>query len=105
MTYSTNDSSSAKAPVDITALQEELSDILSSAAELANARASAVISVRAEQHISLDLPSFCALFNESWDFVVKSETICRRMIVGLRGTIVSQVWLIARRATRLLLTC
>ncbi|KAI0748630.1 Vps54-like protein-domain-containing protein [Daedaleopsis nitida] len=77
-------------PVDVTALQEELSDILSSAAELANARASTVISIRAEQNIALDLPSFCELFNESWDFVVKSETICRRMIVGLRGTIVSQ---------------
>lgn len=73
------------------ALQEELSDILSSAAELANARASKVMSVRAEQHTALDLPSFCALFNESWDFIVKSEIICRRMIVGLRGAIVSQV--------------
>ncbi|KAI0362663.1 Vps54-domain-containing protein [Trametes cingulata] len=81
---------SPKASVDLTALQEELSDILSSAAELANARASKVVSIRAEQHTALDLPSFCALFNESWDFVVKSEVICRRMIVGLRGTIVSQ---------------
>ncbi|KAI0780435.1 Vps54-domain-containing protein [Trametes elegans] len=81
---------SPKATVDITALQEELFDILSSAAELANARASKVISIRAEQHTALDLPRFCALFNESWDFVVKSEVICRRMIVGLRGTIVSQ---------------
>ncbi|OSD08356.1 Vps54-domain-containing protein [Trametes coccinea BRFM310] len=81
---------SPKAMVDITALQEELSDILSSAAELANALTSKVISVRAEQHTALDLPSFCELFNESWDFVVKSEIICRRMIVGLRGTIVSQ---------------
>ena len=77
--------------MDVTALQEELTDILSSAAELANARASKVVSVRAEQHTALDLPSFCELFNESWDFVVKSEVICRRMIVGLRGTIVSQV--------------
>ncbi|OBZ75271.1 Vacuolar protein sorting-associated protein 54, chloroplastic [Grifola frondosa] len=81
---------SPKSPVDIPALQEELSDILSSAAELANARASKVISIRAEQHTALDLSSFCNLFNESWDFVVKSEVICRRMIVGLRGTIVSQ---------------
>ncbi|KAH9848897.1 Vps54-like protein-domain-containing protein [Lenzites betulinus] len=81
---------SPKANVDLSALQEELSDILSSAAELANTRASKVLSVRAEQHTALDLPSFCALFNESWDFVVKSEIICRRMIVGLRGTIVSQ---------------
>ncbi|KAI8982849.1 Vps54-domain-containing protein [Trametes punicea] len=81
---------SPKASVDLTALQEELSDILSSAAELANACASKVINVRAEQHTALDLPSFCAFFNESWDFVVKSEVICRRMIVGLRGTIVGQ---------------
>ncbi|KAI0636410.1 Vps54-like protein-domain-containing protein [Trametes polyzona] len=81
---------SPKASVDLNALQEELSDVLSSAAELANARASKVMSVRAEQHTALDLPSFCALFNESWDFVVKSEIICRRMIVGLRGTIVGQ---------------
>ncbi|KAI0815998.1 Vps54-like protein-domain-containing protein [Trametes gibbosa] len=79
-----------KASVDLSALQEELSDVLSSAAELANARASHVLGARAEQHTALDLPSFCALFNESWDFVVKSEIICRRMIVGLRGTIVSQ---------------
>ncbi|KAI0820203.1 Vps54-like protein-domain-containing protein [Trametes gibbosa] len=81
---------SPKASVDLSALQEELSDVLSSAAELANARASHVLGARAEQHTALDLPSFCALFNESWDFVVKSEIICRRMIVGLRGTIVSQ---------------
>ncbi|KAI0950065.1 hypothetical protein AcV7_008644 [Taiwanofungus camphoratus] len=81
---------SPKAAIDVPALQEELSDILSSAAELANARASKVIALRAEQHAALDLPNFCSLFNESWDFVVQSEVICRRMIVGLRGTIVSQ---------------
>lgn len=77
--------------MDVSALQEELTDILSAAAELANLRASKVLSVRAEQHTVLDLSSFCELFNESWDFVVKSEVICRRMIVSLRGAIVSQV--------------
>ncbi|KAL6301781.1 Vps54-like protein-domain-containing protein [Sparassis latifolia] len=81
---------SPKAMIDIPALQEALSDILSSAAELANSRASKVIALRSEQHTALDLPSFCSLFNESWDFVVKSEVICRRMIVGLRGTMVGQ---------------
>ncbi|OCH88200.1 Vps54-domain-containing protein [Obba rivulosa] len=81
---------SPKAPIDIPGLQEELTDILSSAAELANARASKVISIRAEQHAVLDLYSFWVLFNESFDFVVKSEVICRRMIVGLRGTVISQ---------------
>ncbi|PCH37766.1 Vps54-domain-containing protein [Wolfiporia cocos MD-104 SS10] len=81
---------SPKAAVDITALQEELSGILSSAAELAHARASKVIALRAEQHAALDLQRFSGLFNESWNFVIESEKICRRMIVGLRGTIVSQ---------------
>ncbi|KZT09727.1 Vps54-domain-containing protein [Laetiporus sulphureus 93-53] len=81
---------SPKASVDIPALQEDLSGILSSAAELAHVRASKIIALRAEQHAALDLPSFAAVFNESWNFVVESEKICRRMIVGLRGTIVGQ---------------
>lgn len=76
---------------DVSALREELSDILSSVGELANARAAKVISLRAEQHTALGLKDFWILFNASWDFVVKTEVICRRMIVGLRGVIVSQV--------------
>jgi len=59
--------------------------------ELANVRASVAISARSEQHTSLSLPDFLDLFNHSWDFVLKCEVICRRMIVGLRGVAVSQV--------------
>ena len=77
--------------LDISALREEFGDILSSAGELANARAAKVISLRAEQHAALDLRDFYTFFNVSWDFVVKTEVICRRMIVGLRGVVVSQV--------------
>ena len=84
---------SPKVSIDIAALQEELSSTLSSAAELAHARASRVIALRGEQHASLDLPSFASLFNESWNFVIESEKICSRMIVGLRGTMISQVGL------------
>ena len=47
--------------------------------------------MRSEQHTALELPNFYLLFNVSWDFVVKSEIICKRMIVALRGVIVSQV--------------
>ena len=65
--------------------------MLSSMAELANLKAAKVLSARAEQHAALDLASFSALFDESWSFVVKCEVICRRMIVGLRGVVVSQV--------------
>ncbi|KAL4067713.1 Vps54-like protein-domain-containing protein [Scleroderma citrinum] len=75
---------------DLPSLQEELSDILSAAADLSNKFTAKVIGYRSEQHAQLDLPSFLALFNESWNFMVQCEVICRRMIVGLRGTILSQ---------------
>ncbi|KAF8643808.1 hypothetical protein AX16_008826 [Volvariella volvacea WC 439] len=77
-------------PLNIPAIQDELTDILSSSAELAHIQAANIIIPRAEQHSSLGLPEFLVLFNESWSFVVKCEVICRRMIVGLRGVVVSQ---------------
>jgi vacuolar protein sorting-associated protein 54 len=77
----------------IPAVKEELTDILSSAAELANTRMASIISMRSEEHTSLELPEFLEFFNESWTFVVRCEVICRRMIVGLRGVIVGQVLL------------
>ena len=77
--------------VDLPSLQEDLSDILSTAADLSNKFTAKVIGYRSEQHAQLDLPSFLEFFNESWNFMVKCEVICRRMIVGLRGTILSQV--------------
>ncbi|KAJ7510150.1 Vps54-like protein-domain-containing protein [Mycena galericulata] len=84
------ETTSSKSPPDIPALQEELSDILSSAAELANTQAAKLIIIRAEQHAVLGLSDFIALFNDSWSFVVKCEVICRKMIVGLRGVVISQ---------------
>ena len=77
--------------MDVEPIREELADVLSSVTELANVRASTAISARGEQHTSLPLPEFLDLFNQSWNFVLRCEIICRRMIVGLRGTIVSQV--------------
>jgi hypothetical protein len=82
---------STKSSIDVPALQGELSDVLASAAELSNTRAAKVVGYRSEQHATLDLGSFLGFFNESWSFVVKCEVICRRMIVGLRGAVVSQV--------------
>lgn len=72
-------------------MQEDLSDIVSSAAELSNTQAAKVIACRAEQHAVLDLADFLTFFSDSWSFVIKCETLCRRMIVGLRGTVVGQV--------------
>ncbi|KAG2158484.1 Vps54-like protein-domain-containing protein [Suillus bovinus] len=79
-----------KPSVDIISLQEELLDILSSTADLSNKLAAKVIGYRSEQHAQLDLPGFLTFFNASWGFVVQCEVICRRMIMGLRGVVLSQ---------------
>lgn len=84
---------SAPVSTDLAAAQEELSDILSSAADLSNKLVAKVIGYRSEQLAQLDLPSFLVFFNQSWDFVIRCEVICRRMIMGLRGTILGQVCL------------
>ncbi|KAJ7087759.1 Vps54-like protein-domain-containing protein [Mycena epipterygia] len=81
---------STKTPPNTAALEEELSDILGSAAELSNTQAAKLILMRAEQHAVLSLSEFFAFFNDSWSFVVKCEVICRKMIVGLRGVVISQ---------------
>ncbi|KAJ7444837.1 Vps54-like protein-domain-containing protein [Mycena latifolia] len=84
------ETTSMKSPPNTAALQDELSDILSSAAELSNTQAAKLILIRAEQHAVLSLIDFFAFFNDSWSFVVKCEVICRKMIVGLRGVVISQ---------------
>ncbi|KAH8984052.1 Vps54-like protein-domain-containing protein [Lactarius akahatsu] len=77
-------------PSELTAIHDSLFDTLSSSAEAANVLTSKVISTRADQHVKLDLREFVETFNECWSFVVRCEVICRRMIVGLRGVVVSQ---------------
>lgn len=69
----------------------ELSDILSSACELANARAAKILGVRAELNAALSITEFVELFKENWEFVVATETLAKRMIVSLRGVTASQV--------------
>lgn len=75
---------------DAESLQNDLTDILSSVIELAHSRSSKILSIRAEQHAALDLAQFLEVFNETWDFVIRTETICRKMFVSLRGTVVAQ---------------
>ncbi|EIW84920.1 Vps54-domain-containing protein [Coniophora puteana RWD-64-598 SS2] len=76
--------------IDIPSIREELADIMSSAADLVNKILAKLIGYRADQHAQLELPQFLTFFNESWSFVVTCETICRRMIMGLRGTLLGQ---------------
>jgi len=78
-------------PVDVTVINDTLFDILASSTELSNILSSKVLSARTEQHTNLELHGFVELFNESWCFVVRCEVLCRRMIVGLRGVVISQV--------------
>lgn len=75
----------------VSALSPALQETLSAAAELANACAARVLNVRSDEHAKLDLREFYTLFNATWAFVIQTEVISRRMIVGLRGAIVSQV--------------
>ena len=91
---------SARSPVTPTSaspsstLSPVLQETLSTAAELANACAARVLNVRSEEHSKLELREFYELFTKTWEFVVRTEVLSRRMIVGLRGAIVSQVrWL------------
>ncbi|KAI9509602.1 Vps54-like protein-domain-containing protein, partial [Russula earlei] len=77
-------------PSELTAIHDSLFDALSSTAESANVLTSKVLSARADQHVKLGLHEFVEVFNECWSFVVHCEVICKRMIVGLRGAVVSQ---------------
>lgn len=78
-------------PSELTAIDDSLFDTLSSTIESANVLMSKVLSTRTEQHAKLDLREFVEVFNECWSFVVHCEVTCKRMIVGLRGVVVSQV--------------
>jgi hypothetical protein len=71
-------------------INETLFDTLASASELANNLSSLVLSARTEQNAKLELVEFAELFTETWNFFVRCEVICRRMIVSLRGVISSQ---------------
>lgn len=64
--------------------------MLFSATEFSHSRASKILGIRSEKHTSLSLSEFLAVFNESWEFVIKTETICHKMVIGLRGTVISQ---------------
>lgn len=69
----------------------DLTDVLASACELANARAAKILAVRGEQHAGLPITDFVELFKENWEFVKATEGLAQRMIVSLRGVAANQV--------------
>jgi hypothetical protein len=91
-------------PSKLTVIHNSLYDALSSSAESANVLISKVISARADQHVKLDFHKFLETFNKCWNFLVRCEIICRRMIVGLRGAVISQVQVEAQTWIRVGLT-
>ncbi|KAG6865930.1 hypothetical protein C0991_010431 [Blastosporella zonata] len=72
-----------------TQAHDTLADLLTSTSELSSSLISSLLSPRSEAHAALELPDFLALFTPTWAFVVKSEVLCGRMIVSLRGAAVS----------------
>ncbi len=67
-----------------------VSEILHSTGEAAHALVSRLISIRSEQHSKLSLRDFLAMFRLCWSFVLRSELTNKRMITGLRGTLLNQ---------------
>lgn len=84
------DSSRSSATDDASSLGTDITDVVHAVAELANVRFSKVVGVRTEVHAHLALADFVEIFDLSWSFVVACERVCQRMIVGLRGAMVSQ---------------
>lgn len=78
-------------------------DVLTSACELANTRASKILMVRGEQHAALSIEQYVEVFNESWSFVLATESLAKRMIASLRGVAASQTrsFLVSYHAQRL----
>jgi len=84
-------------------LSSEITDVLTAVTELSNVRFSKVIGVRSEVHSQLPLEQFLEIFDQTWSFVLQCEVIVKRMIVGLRGAMVSQskAWLMTFHQRRI----
>lgn len=77
-------------PAEDSTLVIDLQDVVHAAAELANVRFAKIVSARAEMHACLALADLVDLCDLSWAFIVQCEVICTRMVVGLRGVLMSQ---------------
>ncbi|SPO23849.1 uncharacterized protein UTRI_03620_B [Ustilago trichophora] len=71
-------------------LPAKLSEVVVASAEQAHSLCARLLGLRATTHAALELPPFLVVFQLCWSFVLSSEQLCRKMIVGLRGTVLSQ---------------
>ncbi|KAG9294697.1 hypothetical protein G9A89_008176 [Geosiphon pyriformis] len=91
ITGDTTISQSATHSDDIYAqLITESCEIVFAAADLAHMRCAKLIAERAEPNARLNPKDFYRLFDVTWAFVLGGESLCGRMCIGLRGTIMSQ---------------
>lgn len=74
-------------------LKSESSDILYAASDLMHVRCGKLLTLRADQNAQLNFKDFFKLFDITWRFVSVGEQICQRSCIGLRGTILTQVFL------------
>lgn len=70
----------------------ETSDILFATSDLAHVRCGKLLTLRAEQNSQLNFKDFRKLFEMTWIFVNVGEWICQRSCIGLRGTLMTQVY-------------
>lgn len=73
-----------------TTLPARLSEVVVASAEQAHTLCARLLSLRAKTHAALELPPFLVVFQLCWSFVLSSEQLCRKMIVGLRATVLGQ---------------
>ncbi|SNX83862.1 uncharacterized protein MEPE_02570 [Melanopsichium pennsylvanicum] len=73
-----------------TNLPAKLSDVVVASAEQSHSLCARLLTLRAITHAALELAPFLVIFQLCWSFVLSSEQLCRKMIVGLRGTVLSQ---------------
>lgn len=76
--------------IDVIAIISEIQDTVPASADMASGRLAKLVGARSEVHCQLPLGDFGDFVNSSWNFVLKCEVICQRMIVSLRGIIIGQ---------------
>lgn len=76
-------------------LPNTLTSIITEACSATHILASRFLSLRSLTHTVLPLRQFLGVFHLAWTFILESEGICGRMIVGLRGVVLNQAkaWL------------
>lgn len=69
----------------------ELGDALHSATEAGHRLLAAGLAGRADVLVALDMTRFAGICDLAWSYIVRTESACQRMVVALRGELITQV--------------